>query len=173
MVKKVRVQIIVIIIIIVTGRCNARGLPTGLLFSEEQKGPQSHKTRSCADNHTIVSHLQGRKVYFRIDQGLWKLWPVTRSRLRELDQLQTTSLLLQLVQIYFVIYLNFGINLYKVALFHSLKPMHHVQQEMQFQGRAGETIKRGIQCCPNFFLSFARPASLHCEEYVYMYIYMT
>ena len=130
--KKVRVEIIIIIIIIVilivmviivTGRGNARGLPTGLLSSEEQKGLQSHETRSCADNHTFVSHLQGRKVYFRIDQGLWKLWSVTRSRLRDLDQSQTTSLLLQLVQIYFVIYLNFGINLYTVALFLSLNPM--------------------------------------------------
>ena len=122
MVKKVRVQII----IIVTGRGNARGQPSGLLSSEEQKGLHSHETRSCADNHTFVSHLYGREVYFRINQSLWKLWSVTRSRLRELDQSQTTSLLLQLAQIYFVIYLNFGINLYTVAPFPSLNSMPHV-----------------------------------------------
>ena len=37
--------------------------------------------------------------------------------------------------------------------------------------RAGEPMARGIQCCPNFFISFARPASLYCEEYVYIRVY--
>jgi hypothetical protein len=26
------------------------------------------------------------------------------------------------------------------------------------------SLARGIHCCPNFFLSFAQPASVYCEE---------
>jgi len=35
------------------------------------------------------------------------------------------------------------------------------------------SLARGIQCCPNFYISFTRPASLYCEEYVYIYTYLT
>jgi hypothetical protein len=34
-------------------------------------------------------------------------------------------------------------------------------------------MSHGIHCCPSYFLSFARPASVHCEEYVCMYSYPT
>ena len=33
-------------------------------------------------------------------------------------------------------------------------------------------IASGIQCCPNFFISFTEPASLYCEEYVYIGLHM-
>ena len=39
--------------------------------------------------------------------------------------------------------------------------------------RVSEPAARGIHCCPNFFISFARPASLHYEEYVYVYTYLS
>jgi hypothetical protein len=32
------------------------------------------------------------------------------------------------------------------------------------------SLARGIHCCPNSFISFARPASLCCEKYVYIYM---
>ena len=36
------------------------------------------------------------------------------------------------------------------------------------------SLARGIPCCPNFFLiSFVRPTSLCCEEYMYIYTYLT
>jgi hypothetical protein len=33
------------------------------------------------------------------------------------------------------------------------------------------SMARGIHCCSNFFISFVRPASVRCEEHVYMYTY--
>jgi hypothetical protein len=35
------------------------------------------------------------------------------------------------------------------------------------------SLARGIHRCPIFFISFARPASLCCDEYVYIYTYLT
>jgi len=32
--------------------------------------------------------------------------------------------------------------------------------------RRRNSLARGILCCPKFFISFARPVSLYCEEYV-------
>jgi hypothetical protein len=34
-------------------------------------------------------------------------------------------------------------------------------------------LPRIIHCCPNMFISFARPVSLYCEEYVYVHIYIS
>jgi len=34
------------------------------------------------------------------------------------------------------------------------------------------SVTRGIQCSPNFFISFAQPASPYCEDYVCMYTHM-
>jgi hypothetical protein len=46
------------------------------------------------------------------------------------------------------------------------------------EGRSDEPLSRGkisladgIHCCPKFFIYFARPASLYCEEYVCIYTY--
>jgi hypothetical protein len=43
----------------------------------------------------------------------------------------------------------------------------------EYTARGKISLSRGIHCCPNFFISFARPASLHCEESVYIYTYTT
>jgi hypothetical protein len=34
------------------------------------------------------------------------------------------------------------------------------------------SLARGVHCCPIFFISFARPAPLYCEEYVCIYTYI-
>jgi hypothetical protein len=58
------------------------------------------------------------------------------------------------------------------------KPKHTARcGQYRYQGwRTYRTRKislaRGIHCCPNLFIYFARTGSLYCEEYVYIYVYM-
>jgi hypothetical protein len=35
------------------------------------------------------------------------------------------------------------------------------------------SLARGSHCCPSFLVSFAQPTSQYCEEYVYIYTYLT
>jgi hypothetical protein len=41
-----------------------------------------------------------------------------------------------------------------------------------FWDRAAQNTARGIHHCSMFYISFARPASLYCEQYVFIYIYI-
>jgi hypothetical protein len=39
--------------------------------------------------------------------------------------------------------------------------------------RRRNSLARGISCCSKFFISFARPVSLYCEEYVYIGLHLS
>jgi len=48
---------------------------------------------------------------------------------------------------------------------------HYRYSIFSHQCGAAEPMARSIHSCPNcFFTSFARPASLYCEEYMYIHI---
>ena len=42
----------------------------------------------------------------------------------------------------------------------------------KIMARGPISLARSVSCCPNFFISFARPASPYCEDYVCIYIYI-